>query len=87
MPAEKKKPNAKLTKLYSRTRFKKSIESGLDGKNIAGDTDILMYMNFLMFLERLANNSERAADERGSSRVNANDVNKYLQDTLREFRG
>lgn len=45
MPAEKKKPNAKLTKLYSRTRFKRSIESCLDGKKIAGDTDILVRMD------------------------------------------
>lgn len=37
-----------------------------------------MYMNFLIFLERLAKKSEKAADERGSNRVNTNDVGKYL---------
>ncbi|KAL9552888.1 hypothetical protein MBANPS3_003562 [Mucor bainieri] len=85
--AEKKTPNAKVTKLYSRSRFKKTIESGLDGKRLTKDTDILMYMNFLIFLERLAKNSEEASNERGSNRVKVGDVNKYLQDTLREFRG
>lgn len=38
-----------------------------------------MYMNFLMFLDRLAKASEQAAEERGSSRVREPDVNKYLQ--------
>ncbi|KAG1092938.1 hypothetical protein G6F42_019071 [Rhizopus arrhizus] len=87
MPAEKKKKSVKVTKLYRRTRFKNSLESSLDGKKITGDTDVLMYMNFLMFLDRLAKASEQAAEERGSSRVREPDVAKYLQKTLREFRG
>lgn len=45
MPAEKKKNSVKVTKLYRRTRFKNSLESSLDGKKIAGDTDVLVMMN------------------------------------------
>lgn len=38
-----------------------------------------MYMNFLIFLERLAQASEKSADERESNRVKAKDIEKYLQ--------
>ncbi|KAG2195943.1 hypothetical protein INT46_005969 [Mucor plumbeus] len=77
----------KVLKLYSRDRFKKALEKRLGGKKITGNTDIFMYMNFLIFLEKLAEASEESVDAQQSKKIRAADVDINLEKTLRKFRG
>ncbi|KAI8642010.1 hypothetical protein BD408DRAFT_417205 [Parasitella parasitica] len=76
-----------LSKLYSRKRFKKGIENRLGGKKVTGNADILMFMNFLIFLEKLAEAAEKDAEGRGTKNIRPKDIKGNLEKTLRQFRG
>ncbi|KAI9483402.1 MAG: hypothetical protein EXX96DRAFT_616388 [Benjaminiella poitrasii] len=76
-----------MTKLYIRNSFRRAMKNRLNDKKLTSNVDVLMYLDFILFLDRLAKASEQAAAERHATYVKTEDIDKVLENTLREFRG
>ncbi|SAM07245.1 hypothetical protein [Absidia glauca] len=80
----------------NRKSFDRSIRRRLGpGHQLAENTDLLIYLDFVLFIKRLARESHNEAiksqpidkKRRPKVRVGAEEIQKVSEDVLRKFRG
>lgn len=71
---------------YPRATLRKILKAHTD-KNIARNVDALIYLDYVLFVQKLMEHATRKAKENGEKRVQAKDIRKVTVRTLREFKG
>lgn len=69
---------------FNRKRLVKHLKELLDVEKVEEDVDILIYLDFMMFLERLAKKAEAEGQD---NCVRQKNIENNLESVLREFRG
>ncbi|KAK5936956.1 hypothetical protein PMZ80_010705 [Knufia obscura] len=77
---------APTKRAYPRATLRKILKAHTN-KNISRHTDALIYLDYILFIQKLMDNATRKAKEVGEKKVLAKDVRKVTLGTLREFRG
>lgn len=77
---------AATKKSYPRATIRKIVRAHSD-KNVARDLDALLYLDYILFMQRLMENATRKAKEAGEKKLQAKDIRKVTMTTLRQFKG
>ncbi|KAI1614812.1 hypothetical protein EDD37DRAFT_650174 [Exophiala viscosa] len=77
---------ASAQKNYPRATVRKIVK-GHSRKNIGKGVDSLIYLNYVLFVEKLMDNATRKARSEGEKNVAAKDIRKVTMTTLRRFKG
>ncbi|KAI7849454.1 hypothetical protein BDC45DRAFT_520413 [Circinella umbellata] len=67
-----------------RKRIQKRLPSDMD---MDPHIEQLMYMDYMMFMERLAEEASKVAKENNRTKVSNDDIMKVAKDVLHEFHG
>ena len=77
---------ASMKRAYPRTTLRKIVKAHTN-KNASRHTDALIYLDYILFMQQLMDNSIGKAKESGETRLQAKDIRKATLSTLRQFKG
>ncbi|KAI9792327.1 MAG: hypothetical protein M1816_002552 [Peltula sp. TS41687] len=77
---------ASTQKLYPRATVKRIVKAH-SKKNVSKDLDILVFLDYTLFLQTLLREASIEAKQSGQRAISANDVRKVTEDALRKFKG
>ncbi|KAK5075813.1 hypothetical protein LTR70_009938 [Exophiala xenobiotica] len=77
---------ASSRRAYPRATLRKILQAHTN-KNVSRRTDTLVYLDYILFMQKLMNNATRKAKESGENRMQAKDIRKVTISTLRQFKG
>jgi len=75
------------TRLYPRATLRRIIKAHQPHCVLSKNTDVMIYLDYLLFLNRLATESSMEATRSGERILEARHVRAVLERTLQEFRG
>jgi len=77
---------ASSRRAYPRATLRKILKAHTN-KNVSRRTDTLVYLDYILFMQKLMNNATRKAKESGENTMQAKDIRKVTISTLRQFKG
>ncbi|KKA30417.1 hypothetical protein TD95_004589 [Thielaviopsis punctulata] len=73
-------------KLYPRGTVKKIVKAH-SGRNLSKNADVLIFLDYLMFMEKLVKESAIETRRKGDKQMTPASVNKVVADSLLKFKG
>ena len=77
---------ASTKRAYPQATLRKILKAHTN-KTVSHHTDALIYLDYIIFMQKLMENATRKAKEAGEKRVQAKDIRKVTISTLRQFKG
>ncbi|KAF8246640.1 hypothetical protein K440DRAFT_630799 [Wilcoxina mikolae CBS 423.85] len=71
---------------YPRTVLKRTIKAHTS-LNVSKNVDILLYLDYVLFMQELMREASIKARQRGSASISPGDVKKVAETTLAKFKG
>ncbi|CEG70369.1 hypothetical protein RMATCC62417_06280 [Rhizopus microsporus] len=72
---------------FDREKLRKIIAKKLGGMKLAPNVELLIYLDFLCFMEDLAKSAEATSLKKNHSAVNRSDIMEALENVLKKYRG
>jgi len=72
---------------YPRSTLKRTLKAHSPGLNVSKNADILLYLDYVLFMQEVMRQASLKSRERGSESVSPSDVNRVAADALRKFKG
>ncbi|OAD67172.1 hypothetical protein PHYBLDRAFT_151782 [Phycomyces blakesleeanus NRRL 1555(-)] len=76
-----------MARLHSRPTLKKKIKNYFPKHTLTKHVDIMIYLDYVMFLEQLALAADEDAEAEGSKNIYGRNVDKVAKRVLQQFRG
>lgn len=73
-------------KVYPRATIRKIVKAHTE-KTVARDVDALLYLDYILFMQRLMEIATKKAKEAGEKKLQAKDIRIATMMTLRQFKG
>ncbi|KAI9013862.1 hypothetical protein CLU79DRAFT_385282 [Phycomyces nitens] len=73
--------------LHSRPTLKKKIKKYLPKHTFTENVDIMIFLDYILFLEQLAHAADEDAVAEGSDNIYERNVSKVTKRVLQQFRG
>ncbi|CCX06508.1 hypothetical protein FPQ18DRAFT_273303 [Pyronema domesticum] len=70
---------------YPRSVVKRTIKAHT-GLNVSKNVDILLYLDYVLFMQELMRQANVQARKRGSATISPADLKKVSRDTLQKFK-
>ncbi len=71
---------------YPRATLRKILRAHTN-KNVSRHTDALLYLDYILFMQKLMHNATSKAKEAREKRLQAKDIRKVTMSTLRQMKG
>ncbi|ORY15464.1 hypothetical protein BCR34DRAFT_558858 [Clohesyomyces aquaticus] len=75
------------TSLYPRNTVKKIVKAHADDRPLSKNVDILIFLNYELFLMELVKEASIASKQSGERGITARSVRKVRENCLRKFKG
>ncbi|RYN43578.1 hypothetical protein AA0114_g10185 [Alternaria tenuissima] len=72
--------------LYSRGTVKKIVKAH-SNRQMSKNVDILIYLNYALFMQELINEASIKSKQRGERALSARSVKRVSEDVLRKYKG
>jgi len=72
---------------YPRSTLKRTLKAHSHGLNVSKNADILLYLDYVLFMQEVMRQASLKSRERGSEIVSPSDVSRVAADALRKFKG
>ncbi|EOA88379.1 hypothetical protein ACJQWK_01688 [Exserohilum turcicum] len=72
--------------LYPRGTVKKIVKAH-SNRQVSKNVDILIYLNYALFMQELINEASIKSKQRGERGVSARSVKRVSEDVLRKYKG
>ncbi|KAJ1955509.1 hypothetical protein IWQ62_005512 [Dispira parvispora] len=76
-----------MTKLYSRSLLRKIIKTHEPQHRLSSNVDVMVYLDYLLFLSELSKEAQIVARGEGQSEVSSRHLQRAADLTLRRFKG
>ncbi|KAH8704235.1 hypothetical protein BGW36DRAFT_370933 [Talaromyces proteolyticus] len=73
-------------KLYPRATVKRIVKAHA-GRNISKNTDVLVFLDYILFMQELMREASIRARRSGEKSISARSIRKVTESTLRRMRG
>ncbi|QKX64307.1 uncharacterized protein TRUGW13939_11481 [Talaromyces rugulosus] len=73
-------------KLYPRATVKRIVKAHA-GRNISKHTDVLVFLDYMLFMQELMREASIRSRKSGEKNVSARSIRKVTETTLRKMRG
>ncbi|KZF20627.1 hypothetical protein L228DRAFT_284583 [Xylona heveae TC161] len=73
-------------KPYPRTTVKKIVKAH-SNKSLSKNVDILIYLDYILFMQHLMREASISAKQAGEKNISARSIHKVTEDALRKFKG
>ncbi|KAK9379512.1 uncharacterized protein V2V93DRAFT_372929 [Kockiozyma suomiensis] len=76
-----------MGRLYPRSLLRRIIKRNSKQCNISKRADVLIYLNYILFLEELLKRSNIEARQAGDKKLRQRHIERVAKNTLQKFRG
>ncbi|KAI7872456.1 hypothetical protein BDF14DRAFT_1877671 [Spinellus fusiger] len=76
-----------MARPLSRSTFKKKLKRYLPHHTFTDNVDIMIFLNYLIFMETLAHEAEQDAEEQSQTMVYERNIANVTKSVLQKFRG
>ncbi|KAK9477343.1 hypothetical protein V1514DRAFT_334160 [Lipomyces japonicus] len=76
-----------MGRIYPRSSLRKIIKSGSGNRNMGKRVDLIVYLNYILFLEELLKQANIEARQAGDKMISQRHIDKVTEKTLSKFKG